>query len=423
MDKYGISKLQSFYEALWFLLTRKSVDKILEDEGQLFEEIGKLLYLLRHNIDELNVFLDQMARGELHVTPPPSHNLLAGSAKALWSNLNHLAWQTNQIKTGDYSQGVNDMGVFFDAFNHMGETLKERENGLKEEILKREQATSSLTDANKRFLFVLSYITDIVLVVHENEIWFINKAGESAFPNVETLDCLNDVLLKTLLTYRNTDETERTFEMYDDVRAKHYAIRSVPMKWLEDKDAYLQVATDITEIKAKEAALSQIAFLDELTGISNRRAGFARLAEILENTHYYPICICYIDIDKLKYVNDHLGHHFGDLYIKTVAQVIASSIRGDDFVSRMGGDEFLVILTRVDQEAAQSVIRRVDARLNALSNQEDTPFQMAISFGVTEITEKVDKTAETYIIEADKRMYNLKNERRKLAQQMTDSKQ
>ncbi len=302
------------------------------------------------------------------------------------------------------------MGAFSDAFNHMVRTLQERENGLKDEIIKRQEATDALSHANEFLVSVLSSITDIVIVVQGDEILFCNKTGYEELPDLSS--DTRDFLLTSLLNYRSETEQDDVIEIFDNRRNKHYSIKSIPMDWMGNDHSFLQIATDITETKTREATLTEIAYLDELTGIPNRRSGFYRLNALLKSESNYPICICYIDVDKLKYVNDVFGHHHGDTYIKTIAEVISSSIRGTDFAARMGGDEFIAILTRQDSKGAKVVISRIEDKLKKLSNTPERPYDMIFSYGLEEVLEKGKKTANEYIMEADRRMYELKRSRK-----------
>jgi diguanylate cyclase (GGDEF)-like protein len=109
------------------------------------------------------------------------------------------------------------------------------------------------------------------------------------------------------------------------------------------------------------AELEHLAFFDTLTGIPNRRSFDQRLAEMEANHLRYgtPYALIVIDIDHFKYYNDTLGHHRGDELLRSLAQVFLHSVRGGDFVSRFGGEEFTVLCFGAREEEGLVVAERL----------------------------------------------------------------
>lgn len=105
---------------------------------------------------------------------------------------------------------------------------------------------------------------------------------------------------------------------------------------------------EIQEQREKIAELEALARTDELTGLINRRGLEAALEQLLSaaNRHDEEGVICYIDIDDFKGINDKHGHARGDNVLQKVAGIISDHVRLDDIVARVGGDEFVVVLTR-----------------------------------------------------------------------------
>lgn len=129
---------------------------------------------------------------------------------------------------------------------------------------------------------------------------------------------------------------------------------------------YVGIFMDITEQKAAQAELETLAFKDPLTGLPNRAMFRDRLLHELNlaERHAWRMALFYIDLDRFKQVNDTMGHDAGDDLLKQVAERTASALRKSDTVSRLGGDEFTVILPSIPSEAkmgelAQSIIDRL----------------------------------------------------------------
>lgn len=120
--------------------------------------------------------------------------------------------------------------------------------------------------------------------------------------------------------------------------------------------------------KAAEAKLQHMAMVDELTGLPNRRMLFDRLQHSLATARRdkHMVGLLYLDLDGFKLVNDTYGHNIGDLLLIQVAQRLRSRARASDTVSRIGGDEFTLILDRIKDPAdadtaAQSVLDSIEA--------------------------------------------------------------
>jgi diguanylate cyclase (GGDEF)-like protein/PAS domain S-box-containing protein len=119
---------------------------------------------------------------------------------------------------------------------------------------------------------------------------------------------------------------------------------------------------DITAMKAHQAQVEQIAFHDALTGLPNRIlfADCLQQAIPLAARLQRRLAVCFIDLDGFKVVNDKLGHAAGDRLLQAIAQRLLDCVRGNDTVARIGGDEFVLLLTHLhSREECDHVLSRV----------------------------------------------------------------
>ena len=168
---------------------------------------------------------------------------------------------------------------------------------------------------------------------------------------------------------------------------------------------------DITARKHAEARIQYLAHHDMLTGLPNRAYLTERLSTILAlaRRHGTLVAIMFIDLDNFKDVNDTLGHHTGDAVLKQVAVRIKEVLREADMVSRLGGDEFLVILS--DFAAPEDAAKVADKLLQVISapiELDDQQLYTNASIGISVFPRDGDN-AEDLIRNADAAMYSAKD--------------
>lgn len=134
--------------------------------------------------------------------------------------------------------------------------------------------------------------------------------------------------------------------------------------------------------------LEQMAAVEELTGLANRRAFQRRLDEEFARARRYgrTLSVVMLDLDDFKALNDTLGHAAGDAALIAFGAMLQRTLRGSDLAARLGGDEFALILPESDGEQAAQVVQRVKGALQAgwlpLAGQRDASVRLTVSAGV-----------------------------------------
>ncbi len=169
-------------------------------------------------------------------------------------------------------------------------------------------------------------------------------------------------------------------------------------------------STDIEERKLAEAGLHYAASHDVLTGLANRKLLLHELRIALHRRKQNllkSVALLFIDLDRFKVVNDSLGHEFGDRLLLRVAEVLKECVRPHDMVARIGGDEFVILVSDLDHvESAGGIARRILERMEAPLKVADRTFFVTASIGIA-IAGKEDD-ADGLLRDADTAMYHAK---------------
>jgi diguanylate cyclase (GGDEF)-like protein/PAS domain S-box-containing protein len=177
------------------------------------------------------------------------------------------------------------------------------------------------------------------------------------------------------------------------------------------------IARDITEAKQVQDELAFQATHDALTGLPNRVLFLRKLSEALERsiTLKRGVGVLFVDLDKLKDVNDNIGHNVGDQLLNTIAKRLASATRPSDIVARIGGDEFVVLCDGLgDEHVAMDVAERVRQAMTGQVILQGIEIFTSASIGIALATpallaEQAPKDAAvTLLNNADTAMYRAK---------------
>ncbi len=165
---------------------------------------------------------------------------------------------------------------------------------------------------------------------------------------------------------------------------------------------------DINETKEQEKQLAFLAMHDPLTGVPNRRALEDVLRRAVARARRGTMsALLFMDMDKFKQVNDTLGHGLGDQTLIDFVQVIQKSLRTEDFLARIGGDEFAMLLEQTEIQKAQSIAERIRCSIEEHEFIiKKSRLQLSVSIGIAMIDGKKD--VWMVMAQADSAMYSAK---------------
>lgn len=176
---------------------------------------------------------------------------------------------------------------------------------------------------------------------------------------------------------------------------------------------YVATLSDISERKAREDHLRQLAHFDSLTGLPNRALLYDRIEQLLKQPEQSEnrFALLFFDLDNFKPVNDQHGHLIGDKLLQEVAHRLSNSIRGIDMVTRLGGDEFIVLLENVsDKQVVIAIREKIIASVCRPCNIDGNDVNLSVSVG-TSVYPEDGLDAESLLHHADIAMYGMKESR------------
>jgi len=162
---------------------------------------------------------------------------------------------------------------------------------------------------------------------------------------------------------------------------------------------------EVTSAHLHQVELKKLAETDELTGILNRRAFMLRLEREFDSPEQQHLSCLMVDIDHFKEINDQVGHLSGDEVIVQVAEICQGLIRSSDYIGRLGGEEFGIVLSRTNAIQAYDIAERIRHSIeNTPCRVDDHIILPTVSIGIAELNGHVSSVREL-LVQSDKAMY------------------
>jgi len=300
---------------------------------------------------------------------------------------------------------------------------------ISEDISAKKEMEEKLRLSETKFRTYLENAADMILTVDSDE-----KIGYIS-PNCEKIcgfkpeDLTNKNICELVMAEKNeSDEDNNPFSTafksdkieYRTFKIKHsdgflhwYGVTISRASDVNGKNILICNTRNIDQNIEKEKKLVHLSLYDHLTGIPNR-AFFDAMLERFQVSRHRPLSLLMCDLDYMKTINDTYGHAKGDEVLQKTAQLIQSSLRKEDFIARIGGDEFAVILPGADNKEALVVIERISETFNNY-NSDKSGLEINISIGFSTVKDTETSLADA-LCKADMKMYTRKQVNKSLAE-------
>ena len=272
----------------------------------------------------------------------------------------------------------------------------------------------------------------LVSLVDENRQWFKSCQGLGVSETSRDISfCGHAILGSDIFVIKDASKDLRFADnplVTDDPNIRFYA--GYPLKSINgsklgtlciidtvardftEKDS--EALSDLGEMVEQEINSLQLATLDELTKISNRR-GFLSLAP-----HYLNFCkrqrtissLVFIDLDKFKYINDTYGHAEGDRALTAFTEQMTLCFRQTDLLARLGGDEFVVLFSNTDKNDSFGVLEKLEASLSQYNQDAHRGYELSFSYGIVQFEPEKHAGIDDLLEEGDALMYTCKQQRK-----------
>lgn len=296
------------------------------------------------------------------------------------------------------------------------------------DITERKKTEEALTESERRHRIVLASAPDPILVYDmKGRVTYLNPAFTRVFGWSE-----KEVLGQGIdfIPARNWPETKMMEERilagedFSGVESRRLTkdgqIIDVSVSgatFLDNQGRYqgnVVTLQDITQRKMTEEQLRFIAYHDTLTGLPNRKAFYERLDDLILHSRRAQVlprwALLFLDLDRFKDINDTLGHDIGDLLLVEAAERVRGCLRGSDYVFRLGGDEFTVILTELTQDIdAAKVAEKLLVAISQPYRIKDHDLFVTCSIGIS-VHPLDGNVVEALVRNADTAMYVAKRD-------------
>ncbi len=273
-------------------------------------------------------------------------------------------------------------------------------------------AGAFIKESSGKFVFSNQYLNRLL-----NKDSLVDLRYEDVMPS-ENLEAIKESDKRTLANGTDLVENRLTGK---DGEPKFFNIHKFLIH-KDDKDYIGGIYSDITSQKRVQERLNKLAHFDTLTSLPNRTMFYNSLKTIISRAkrNDTKVALMFIDLDNFKMINDTLGHDYGDLLLQEVAKRVKAILRAEDVVSRLGGDEFTVILDDIKDVSYPSVVAQkiIDALSTPIKLKDEIGY-IGASVGIS-IFPDDSSEIEPLIKNADLAMYKAKHEGKNIYRYFTE---
>ncbi|MBV7272419.1 diguanylate cyclase [Clostridiaceae bacterium UIB06] len=383
--------------------------KIKEDNR--FKHIPVIL--LTALSDPIDVITGLKAKADNFITKPYNESFLLSRIQHMLINMELRKSKVSEIGIEVFfagekhfinSERIQIVDLLLSTFDNAVQKTKELQNANNE--LKKAFDTIKRLEKNYRTALE-SNMDALVILNYDKEIFYLNSAAKRLFGE-NYRDLIFDIV-----DFNSIEKCVK--EVVINCANGSSIIGEVCISdtdW-EGRDAYLLSVRDITEKAELRERLKIQSVTDELTALYNRR-GFFNLAEYKLNfakRNKKGMLLFFIDIDGMKYINDNLSHHEGDLTLEGASTILRETFNDQDVIARIGGDEFAVLSMNAEEADIPKLTTKLLNKQREFNSTKKYSFNISMSIGAAYFHPESVTTINELMSKADRLMYENKNQK------------
>ena len=383
-----------------------------------FTSLVQGLLYIGQCINESRALASELAEGNLSTSYRiASENEIASDLKSLQSTLVHISWQVGQVAKGDYSQHLSFAGAFSESINDMIAQLKEREEALRVEISINQQMATDARNTTLLLEGITRTIEEFIVVVGRSDYeWlYTNHEVSRVLHDQMSIGKFKEVLNSGIADYLyELDNAVPEDPLRDFVKimgedgscCQFFSVVGYPITWLEHK-AIVLILADITAEQQAQEKLKRTSNRGTLAAAHSRHYGMTSFKRCLRKRQHFTLAL--VSLDGLKLINDTLGYSVGDDFIFSAIETL-SGFGEQALLSRMNGEEFMLLVRHETSEQVRAHLEEM--RMN-LTEGFTGGYDRSFSFGLIEVDESNELSAQMLLGIADENLYENKRNRKK----------
>ncbi|HEX7055829.1 MAG TPA: EAL domain-containing protein [Bacilli bacterium] len=339
------------------------------------------------------------------------------------------------VITQHYFDTYNITGHLFKDFGYFGLLKGIYMTAMNEpynlQIMTEKELTETkfrLEESDQRYKSLFDYNPDLIFSMNlDGDFLSVNAAGEAVigygdqdvaavhFSAIVHPDDRRKAILHFQKTVQGVPQHYETRVLHKNGDVRLLSVVNVPIVVNQEVVGIYGIARDITQNRRKEEEINYLAYHDDLTGLPNRRKFQEELQKCLKQAQAKNarMAVLFLDIDRFKNLNDSLGHAFGDLILKQIADRLKNAVTDRQMISRMGGDEFTILIPEFrDANELESVCQAIFRNFEAPFSIAEMEYRITPSIGIAAFPDN-GNDIDALMKNADIAMYRAKERRSK----------
>ncbi|WP_010238759.1 diguanylate cyclase domain-containing protein [Clostridium arbusti] len=321
-------------------------------------------------------------------------------------------------------------GIYYSIINYelfeIPPSLTMRNQSSENKVYEHKKTEQQLKESEERFK-IMFYKHASIMYIFDSETLYILDVNDAATRfygysyekfktmKITEINIFDESTIKNIIkeVYINDTIPYKTKHILSNCTIKDVEIHASPITF-NNKNMIFCIINDITEQNKNDKYISFLAYHDSLTGLPNRKLFYIKLEQALfdAKVNNKILAVLYIDLDGFKLINDTYGHQTGDFMLCAASKKLKHSIRKNDILARIGGDEFTLLLYDIDSyENAELVVQKLLSKLNKPIIKNNIEFFINASIGIS-IYPHNGKDINSLIKNADHNMYEIKRQKK-----------